>query len=935
MMARINMSFSAWIVTALSILLAPSAVGATSITIGETNILSAGDNGNANLLLAQNTTLAQPATIISLSFYVTTASGNLRMGIYDATGPGGNPGKLMAQTNGFKTVKGWNTANVVTPVLLPAGRYWLAYLPSSNGLAFVKGQSANSGLVYYNYNFGNLPATYSRSPTGDPTFHWSFYATLTPSSPPPPPPPPVTVNGACGSSSGTTLSSAPATNLCLAGTASTVSGAGPWSWSCLGSNGGTNASCSASLAVVPPPPVVINGACGSSNGATLSSAPTTNLCSAGTTSNVSGTGPWSWSCMGSNGGGTASCRASSTSPSSGLIPSDRITAWNPGLVAVGGIPNRTQTMCATVSASTYGNGATDASSGIQAAIDACPAGQLVMLGAGKFVVNNPVYINKGITLRGQGPGVTFLNKTNGAHPRSSPMQPVDPGSYAYDASPVIIVGPGRWPGYDNASAVNLTADAVKGANSVTVANASGFAAGQFVLLDETSGASWQPTPTGFGCTNSALTSPCPPLVWQGDRVAWNMHYPTQTYQDDNGASNASAPYDTTPGVPPAAMSWFSRTDRPTNEIKEIASVSGNTITFTTPMHISYRTSLLAQLVRATTTNPSMGNSIHVVGAGVENFTVLGGADGQIRFENAAYSWANAIESTQWIGEGFAVNGSFRIEIRGSYVHDGSWPEPGGAGYAISFAGGSSEILVEDNIIMNTCKIMVVRSSGAGSVFGYNYTDDSWDYDNPGWVEVGLNASHMAGPHHVLFEGNYSHNIDSDYTHGNAIYLTFFRNWLSGQRRSFADTANARAVGLAYGSWWDSVIGNVLGRAGQTAGWIYDAPPMSGNNANWTGNSLWEIGYDPERWGMYADPKTLLTLIRGGNFDYLTNQVHWESLAQQALPPSLYLSSKPGFFGNYPWPWVDPTGSTKIYTLPAKARYEAGTPFALAPGATTP
>ena len=56
----------------------------------------------------------------------------------------------------------------------------------------------------------------------------------------------------------------------------------------------------------------------------------------------------------------------------------------------------------------------------------------------------------------------------------------------------------------------------------------------------------------------------------------------------------------------------------------------------------------------------------------------------------------------------------------------------------------------------------------------------------GWVETGLNASHMAGPHHVLFEGNYSFNADSDDTHGNAIYLTFFRNWLSGQRRSFND-----------------------------------------------------------------------------------------------------------------------------------------------------
>src|ERR1700748_3812164 len=88
------------------------------------------------------------------------------------------------------------------------------------------------------------------------------------------------------------------------------------------------------------------------------------------------------------------------------------------------------------------------------------------------------------------------------------------------------------------------------------------------------------------------------------------------------------------------------------------------------------------------------------------------------------------------------------------------------------------------------------------------------FDTPTWVEVGLNASHMAGPHHVLFEGNYSQNFDSDYTHGNATYLTVFRNSLSGQRRSFTDGGNIRTVGLAYGSWWDTFIGNVLGRPGK-------------------------------------------------------------------------------------------------------------------------
>jgi len=53
----------------------------------------------------------------------------------------------------------------------------------------------------------------------------------------------------------------------------------------------------------------INGACGTANGVTVSSAPTANLCLSATTSAVSGSGPWTWTCSGTNGGTTASCSA--------------------------------------------------------------------------------------------------------------------------------------------------------------------------------------------------------------------------------------------------------------------------------------------------------------------------------------------------------------------------------------------------------------------------------------------------------------------------------------------------------------------------------------------------------------------------------------------------------------------------------------------------
>ena len=124
------------------------------------------------------------------------------------------------------------------------------------------------------------------------------------------------IDGTCGSANGGSFGTAPATNLCSTGTASAVSGSGPWKWSCTGSNGGSMAYCSANIRTMVSLPWLqllltqpVNGSCGSANGGIFMTAPTTNLCSTGTASAVSGSGPWTWSCTGSDGGSMAYCFA--------------------------------------------------------------------------------------------------------------------------------------------------------------------------------------------------------------------------------------------------------------------------------------------------------------------------------------------------------------------------------------------------------------------------------------------------------------------------------------------------------------------------------------------------------------------------------------------------------------------------------------------------
>lgn len=121
------------------------------------------------------------------------------------------------------------------------------------------------------------------------------------------------IDGACGAANGQVVAIAPVENLCSAGTATSVNGAGPWTWNCDGANGGTTASdCRADLI----------GACGSADGETYAEAPTDFLCSTGTATDVTysvvgddSTPKWTWQCKGTDGVSKVDCSANKQSSS--------------------------------------------------------------------------------------------------------------------------------------------------------------------------------------------------------------------------------------------------------------------------------------------------------------------------------------------------------------------------------------------------------------------------------------------------------------------------------------------------------------------------------------------------------------------------------------------------------------------------------------------
>jgi hypothetical protein len=114
------------------------------------------------------------------------------------------------------------------------------------------------------------------------------------------------------------------------------------------------------------------------------------------------------------------------------------------------------------------------------------------------------------------------------------------------------------------------------------------------------------------------------------------------------------------------------------------------------------------------------------------------------------------------------------------------------------------------------------------------------------------------------------------------------------------------VQLERAQLYDNIVGNVLCRPGDT-GQI----SMFGDSE-----------YSSDAY----DTRVTNTMVFHGNFDYVSNSTQWSpSIDSHSLPPSLYLTTKPAFFGNLAWPPFGPSpdGSTvSVQTIPALERWIA-------------
>ncbi len=646
--------------------------------------------------------------------------------------------------------------------------------------------------------------------------------------------------------------------------------------------------------------VALSGACGSQgsqngNGPSPDGGSSSGGSSGSSSGSASGSGGGSGSSSGGgsgggSGGSTCDGGACNQVPP-GLLDPDYTTTWNPGILAdkpTGAPLGADGLPVRTTTCATVPVQSGNATSAIQMALDGCAGkNQVVALAAGTYKVSSTIQIPNGVVLRGAG-----SDASSGTIVVST------------NGGPVLAIGTlqdgtcydGR--GFDPNAEPLLTADAKKETSTVTVADGSKFAAGDVALIDE---------------------------------------------QDTSEVSEGDC------------TTIFKRTGNyGLSERVEISAVSGNTLTLTTPLHWTFTTAQKAQLSKVA--------SPLIEWAGIESLLVQGGRPGGypgqnaggIDVSNAAYSWVKDVQvDGTTSGMPIRLAGTYRCVVRDSHFHNSYSYGFAQDNYGIVLACGSADNLVENNIARFMNKPVVFNNSGGGNVVGYNYADNSWSCDgnnDDGFQEVNVDC-HCAFPHMELMEGNWAPHMGASTTHGNAGYLTYFRNYASSQwspsKSGQAQSAivwsqpfapqYANVTGLDFPSpdLNMTVIGNVLGSTGNASlGLPADLGTTSTGQGAAAATSQVYTSADGSQLSIFLVDQTTVSwtsIWLTGNFDAVNAKVMWNASALTAnlpmstrnLPASLYYATKPRWWpSGAAWPWVGPDVTPKVGSLPAQTRSKA-------------
>jgi hypothetical protein len=539
-------------------------------------------------------------------------------------------------------------------------------------------------------------------------------------------------------------------------------------------------------------------------------------------------------------------------PWAGILDPARAIDWSQAGV-VGGVPTRT-TVCATLKP-----GATAAQ--INAAIAACPSGQVVSLTAGTYAISDDgIVMKSGVTLRGAGADKTLLvfSKTN----------------YCSNLSAAICFsGTNDWSGGAStqpgaANAADWTGGYAPGATQITLSKvgSTGIAAGQFIYLDQANDTA--PGTDFFVCDET--TASCSLEGGNGGRVI-------------NGVLRSQI------------------------QIVKVTAVAGSTYTITPGLY--------SPNWRASQSPGAWWPTTPIQNAGLEDVSVdatNSGGQMNVAIYNANSDWVRGVRLVRTCTcqrDLVQFNMAAHCTVADSYFY-------GTQGQSVNYgveAYGASDNLVENNIFQHVVAPMVIQPS-LGSVYAYNYAINDTYADSQGihWLQ-GEFIQHNAGVEFQLYEGNIGPAFGGDVFHGNQLMNTLFRNYFLGTDPGRAD--DTTAVSLESYDRYMNLVGNVLGTPGTTTAYQVTAGPGADKTVFNLGGGNTEAAVT-----VAADPMVLSTLMRWGNYDTANAAARFETSEvpsgitpfgnalpkSQTLPASFFLPARPASWPTTKaWPPIGP------------------------------
>lgn len=563
------------------------------------------------------------------------------------------------------------------------------------------------------------------------------------------------------------------------------------------------------------------------------------------------------------------------------IPSARSIDWTQVGIP-GGIPNVT-TVHANLTGTIDATGVTDVHAAVQSAMDGCPSNQVVILPAGTINVGaTGLHLRNGVVLRGQGTGTLII-------PAAGVTNII-----WIDNSPIFV-------GYD---ATNLISGYTKGSTTLVVAGV-------------------------------------PADLQVGEQIQ---------IQQNNDPSLVNPV-----GIDGSAGDWC------LGQWVTVIAIVGNTLTIDVPLYYTYSSTFNPRIRwNLAYQNPTQNNIQY---AGLENVTVSNtdaNCSANVEFNFAAFCWVKNITSMNGSISHVWTYNSFRCEVRDSIFTNIMAPITSSRGYGLQTGTPNSgfpcdkttAMLIENDAWYN-CRCSILLGYGAsGCVIGYNYFPNTFS-ESPTILkqDVGYHSAHS---YMNLVEGNIGTKINADNFHGSSSHNTIFRNYWRGQDAAQVSVSSLASVECDFNQWDYNIVGNVLGFPGVVSLMLTYSNPQGGTlyealspDATWSYGNWYKalmFGYDGEggndsggRAGMdpvdltgAGDPQAFNTALLEGNHDYVQNATTWTngsgaSSSPLTMPASLYLSSKPSFFGGAPFPLIGSDVSPMVNYTPLQGGvYSANT-----------